>query len=88
VLKNDLLQSAKGLIPRLAGGVKGHNIKEISFSGRTALCAGSFTNAFSYPKKANNTPILLLLGMPKNLDLNALRISGLEISKDYSDVLF
>ena len=28
---------------RLVGGVKGHNIKEISFPGSPALCAGSFT---------------------------------------------
>jgi len=29
--------------PRLAGGVKGHNINEISFPGSPALWAGSFT---------------------------------------------
>jgi len=28
--------------PRLLGGVKGHNINEISFSGSAALWAGSF----------------------------------------------
>ncbi len=29
--------------PRLVGGVKGHNINEISFPGSPALWAGSFT---------------------------------------------
>jgi hypothetical protein len=31
--------------PRLVGGVKGHNINEISFPGSPALWAGSFTFA-------------------------------------------
>jgi len=29
--------------PRLVGGVKGHNINEMSFPGSPALWAGSFT---------------------------------------------
>ena len=32
--------------PRLVGGVKGHNIKEISFPGSPGLCAGNFTSGF------------------------------------------
>jgi len=32
--------------PRLVGGVKGHNINEISFPGSPALWAGSFTLFF------------------------------------------
>jgi len=38
--------------PRLVGGVKGHNINEISFPGSPALWAGSFTSRRTFGKKS------------------------------------
>jgi len=47
--------------PRLAGGVKGHNQKEISFPGSPALWAGSFTKEKSMIRKYSLLALTVLV---------------------------
>jgi hypothetical protein len=79
-----ILDRQVGRKPCIAGGAKGHNIKEISFPGSPAVCARGFTSCsldhFSF--SAKYILLQLLVSPQSTMDVNLLWIVVLQVLRE------